>query len=186
MLFRHDLLTLGDEEAWRLVREVSAQAYALRLWLPDIPWLETEGDGGVIPSCHVTAHAFAHVFGYTAVDGEHVQPDGTKITDEDEEMDVHWTSYLHSWIEFATAKGNRFILDLFPDSDGGGSIFPVLFRAPHPLYHVPRTGERRLALDRLQASPEFKADVEELALKIRAIMKQSGLSSTLDRLSHVR
>lgn len=173
MLFRIDMLRLGDEEAWTLVRRMSMEAFSLRLWLTDLVWLENPGGGGIIPSCHVVAHAFAQVFGYTAVDGEHFDADTVEAVEDGKEVEVRHTTYLHSWVEATTGKGNRFILDVFPDV--GGSIFPVLYRAPHPAYWLPRDAERREVLQNLHRKRSFQHEVRALTKQMREIADKAGL-----------
>lgn len=173
MLFRVDMLNLGDEEAWTLVRKMSVEAYSVRLWLPDLVWLKAEGGGGIIPSCHVVAHAFAQVFGYQAVDGEHFDVERVEVVEGGKEVEVGHTTYLHSWVEATTTKGSRFILDVFPDV--GGSIFPVLYRAPHPAYWLPLDVERRSILGKLPTNPEFQREVAALTEQIRDIASKAGL-----------
>jgi hypothetical protein len=177
MLFRLDVLELGDAEAWHLVRKMSVEAYSFRLWLSDIVWLEAEGGQGIIPSCHVVAHAFAQVFGYAAVDGEHFDTHAVEVVEGGKEIEVQQTTYLHSWVEATTNQGNRFILDVFPDV--GGSIFPVLYRAPHPAYWIPKDEERRNVLQQLLHRPSFHRGVLALAEQISKMVEKVDLLSRL-------
>lgn len=166
MLFRYDLLTARDGEAWTAVRLVSIQAFLLRLWAND--WLHVPGPkkGELkIPSCHVVAHAFAKAFGYRAIDGEHCYYHGVKVHRDNRSMKVDFSTLLHSWVEIKTEKGNTFILDIFPDE--GCSVFPVLYRGPHPGYWVPRDPERQRRLRNMRRSVFFKREVALLTEKMQ-------------------
>ncbi len=174
MLFRLDVLELGDAEAWEKVRRVSVQAFSLRLWLPELLFV-TSGRKTVVPSCHVVAHAFARVFGYEVKDGEHCYSGNVQLTPDQADMDVHFTTVLHSWVEFETAHGNRFILDIFPDE--GGSIFPVLYRAPHPCYWIPRDEKRVRILAALPTDKSFQRDVTMLSRSMMAMAHKANLLS---------
>lgn len=174
MLFRLDALGLGDAEALEKVRRASIQAFSLRLWLPELLFV-TNGRATVVPSCHVVAHAFARVFGYEARDGEHCYSGSVELTPDGANMDVHFTTVLHSWVEFETTRGNRFILDVFPDA--GGSIFPVLYRAPHPCYWTPKDEERVQILDALPGDESFRRDVTMLSKKMKAMAQKANLLS---------
>lgn len=172
MLVRSDLLELGDAEAWNRVRRVSIQAFSVRLWLPNLLFT-TNGRKTEIPNCHVMAHAFARVFGYEAKDGEHCYSSNVQLTPNQADVDVYFITILHSWVEFETTKGNRFLLDIFPDE--GGSIFPILYRAPHHCYWVPQDTERVQVLATLLDNKSFQKDVDELSKRITKMAHKANL-----------
>lgn len=165
MLLRYDTLSLYDNEARNIVREASVRAYAVRLWIAD--WIHSITPTGdhIIPSCHVVAHAFARTFGYEAIDGEHAYICGVKTSRWFDKMRVDSTTMLHSWVELETAKKNRFILDIFPDE--GCSIFPVLYRAPHPAYWIPADRKRAEVLRGLVQSAVFQSEVDQFSSIMR-------------------
>lgn len=172
MLYRLDFLKSSDAEAWDLIYRISVEAYSVRLWLSEFLFV-TDSQGSKIPCCHRVAHAFAEVFGYKVVDGEHCYQDDVKLLKDGMTMRVHSTTLLHSWVECETSKGKRFILDIFPDD--GCSIFPVLYEAPHPAYWIPRDEERVRNLRNLRRRATFQRDVAQLAKKIRRLAKKNNL-----------
>lgn len=127
------------------------------------------------PVCHDTAHAFAKVFGLTAVDGEHMYASKVYMTPSGLPNGANYTTCVHSWVEFETDGGTRFILDVFPDE--GCAIFPVLLLHPNPAYWIPSDSATLRALDLSLRRPIFKQRVEILAAEMRKTLLIEGEST---------
>jgi len=168
MLVRPDLFrVLGpadEEEIGRIYR----LALELRLRLPGFlrerrPFLPRPYS----PGCHQVAHAFGRVAAIATVDGEHAI--FTRIVPDPagKEFDMDCTTMLHSWNEFSTPGGERFILDIFPDE--GCAVLPVLYRSPHPAYWIPEDAERLDALRMISEGP-FQTQIATMEQKMREVL----------------
>lgn len=165
MLTRPDLFREATDEDEAEIELLYRLALEIRLRLP--PFIQQEWPfrtDPYSPGCHQVAHAFARIAGATAIDGEHAV-----IVDIDPEVDgtefkVNFATILHSWVEFETRSGLRFILDIFPDE--GCPIMPLLYRAPNPAYWIPVDEERINAL-KVLSTEAFQTQVTTLEIIMR-------------------
>lgn len=119
------------------------------------------------PGCHEVAHAFARVMRIDAVDGEYAYLSETVPDPEGKTLETVTSTILHSWNEFSTPSGARFILDVFPDERC--AIFPVLYCAPNPAYWIPQDETRLNALKIIYEQP-MQLQIQRLAKRIRRIV----------------
>lgn len=160
MLTRPNLFRAAELEDEAEIELMYRLALEVRLRLP--PFIQQEPPfrtDPYSPGCHQVAHAFARISGATAVDGEHAVVVDIDPAVDGTDFQVNFSTILHSWIEFETKSGLRFILDIFPDE--GCPVFPVLYRAPHPAYWIPVDVERVNAL-KVLSSESFQTQVTTL------------------------
>lgn len=163
MLFRENLDGCPPE-AIEFAGRMLQRAIRVRTHLPGLmPWEVSSVKVWRLPVCHDVSHAFAEVFGGTAVDGIYIFP---KSFEAREGQDiVEFTTLGHSWVEFE-AGATRFILDIYPDE--GCAIYPVVFLAPNPSYVYQSDKLKLLDAERLQEA-EFRRKVGQIADEMRKI-----------------
>jgi len=176
MLLRKEMHEVLKDEAIEQVMDHYFMAHFIRLKMP--PAFEcvsfSDTPSMRIPSCHVMAHAFARTFSLTPVDGEHAFIERSILSDEEVAEEVHMSTYIHSWIEIEIPDGEMFILDLFPDKLC--PILPVLHKAPHPAYWVPKDRKAKRVFRKLKERNEFWQDVETVAEEMKKSRMQEEMA----------
>ena len=167
MLFREGLReSLRDSEI-RELKRMLLLAITVRYEMPRaVEWRRFPRRLYYLPVCHDVAHAFAQVFGGVAIDGEHMFPMETFQTEAGAHEGARFSTLLHSWVEFETSGGNRFILDIYPDVNC--PVLPVVLRHPNAAYWVPTDEPRVRELATLKGR-KFMKRVQLVADEMRKV-----------------